>query len=125
MEGTMMNGTEKQINYAMKIRADALNSLEPFSNIFTESNTFYGKNLRAIYSAGRALIESITDAGYMIENGAKIADETKAFAGKWEQHYNYCKQHGKKPHPAKLILKAAPAAAGCKYLTAEMIEEEM
>ena len=126
MEAIKMNAvSEKQRTYAMKVRADALNGLEQFRAIFQDSTSFYGKNMLSIYNAGRGLILEISDAAYMIENAALIAEETKAFAEKWEQHYNYCKQHGKKPHSAQLILKcAAPTATGCRYLTADMLTEQ-
>lgn len=118
--------SDKQRSYAMKVRADALNSLEQFRSLFADSNTFYGKNLSAIYNAGRNLILSYTDAASVLDHAMRIADETKAFASKWEQHFSFCKQHGKKPHSAKFILQYAdPAAINCHYLTAEMIEKEM
>lgn len=116
----------KQYEAAMKVRADLLNSLGQFRDIFAHSTSFYGKNLSAIYNAGYRLILSLTDAAAVLESATAIADETKAFASKWEQHYNFCKQHGKKPHSAKFILKYAdPAAVNCHYITAEMIEKEM
>lgn len=127
MEPIILNAvSEDQSAYAMKVRADALNSLEQFRSIFADSNTFYGKNLSAIYKAGRNLILSYTDAASVLDHVESVADETKAFASKWEQHYNFCKQHGKKPHSAKFILQHSdPAAINCHYLTAEMIEKEM
>lgn len=127
MEPIILNAvSEKQRAYAMKVRADALNSLEQFRSIFHGSTTFYGKNLSAIYNAGRNLILSYTDAASVLDHAESVADETKSFASMWEQHYNFCKQHGKKPHSAKFVLKYAdPAALHCRYLTAEMIEKEM
>ena len=127
MEPIILNAvSENQRAFAMKVRADALNSLQQFSNIFSDSNTFYGKNLSAIYNAGRNLILSYTDAASVLDHAKSVADETKSFASKWQQHYNFCKQHGKKPHSAKFVLKYAdPAAINCHYLTAEMIEKEM
>lgn len=127
MEPIIMNAaSEKQRAYAMNVRADALNNLEQFRSIFADSNTFYGKNLFAIYNAGRNLILSYTDAASVLDHAKSVADETKSFASMWEQHYNFCKQHGKKPHSAKFILQYAnPAALNCHYLTAEMIEKEM
>lgn len=127
MEPIILNAvSDKQRTSAMIARADALNSLEQFRSIFADSNTFYGKNLFSIYNAGRNLILSYTDATAVLDHAMRIADETKAFASKWEQHYNFCKQHGKKPHSAKFILQYAdPAAINCHYLTAGMIEKEM
>ena len=125
METIIMNAvSEKQHESAMMVRTNALNTLEQFCDIFADSSSFYGKNLSAIYNAGRRLILSLTDAAAVLDSATAIADETKAFASKWEQHYNFCKQHGKKPHSAKFILKYAdPAAINCQYLTAEMIEK--
>ena len=127
MEPIIMNAaSDKQRVSAMNVRADALNSLEQFRSIFADSNTFYGKNLFAIYNAGRNLILSYTDAASILDHAASVADETKSFASMWEQHYNFCKQHGKKPHSAKFILKHAdPSALHFRYLTAELIEKEM
>lgn len=127
MEPIILNAvSEKQRAYAMKVRADALNSIGQFRDIFADASSFYGKNLSAIYNAGYRLILSLTDAAAVLESATAIADETKAFASKWEQHYNFCKQHGKKPHSAKFVLKNAdPAAVSCRYITAEMIEKEM
>ena len=117
--------SEKQQTYAMNVRADALNSLEQFRSIFISSTTFFGTNLFSIYNAAKELILSLEDAAAVLDHAAAIANEAKAFAAKWEQHYNYCKQHGKKPYSAQFILaNADPSATGCRYLTADMLSKQ-
>ncbi len=103
--------SEKQLTYAMKVRADALNDLEQFRTIFEGASSFYGQNLLSIYSAGRDLILGLTDASSVIEKAGLIANETKGFAAKWEQHYNFCKQNGRKPCSARFVVEHAPASA--------------
>lgn len=120
-----MTGTEKQIAYAFKLRADAVNQLMPFIQDFKNSSTFYGKNLFSIYNAGKNIIMGFEDAHEAIENSAAVAKEVMEFADKWEGHYNFCKSHGKKPHSALAILKS-PAAASLNlhFLTADSLEKE-
>ena len=68
-----MTGTEKQIAYAFKLRADAVNQLMPFIQAHKNSDSFYGKNLYAIYNAGRNIIMGFEDAHEAIERVAPPA----------------------------------------------------
>lgn len=120
-----MTGTEKQIAAASRVRTEALKRLDEFRAIFADSTSFYGKNMLAIYNAGYNIIMSFEDAGAILSGANDVAQETMAFAAKWEQHYNYCKQHGAKPHSARMIMKyATPSDINCKYLNADAFEQE-
>lgn len=127
MEMIQMNAaSEAQRIYAMKVRADALNSIEQFRAIYLDTTTTLGKNELAIYTAGRNLILSFTDARDVLDKALAIAEEAKAFAAKYQQYYTFNKQHGKKSHPAHIVLQYAPASSPiCRYINAEMIEKEM
>ena len=119
-----MNGvSEKQIAYAMSIRADAANQIESYRSRYMESKSFKGRNLFAIYNAGRELILSYTEAKDVIDNAYNVVKEVLTFANLYERHCIYCEQHGQKKHAAAYCLKhAAPGTANCRYLTPEMIE---
>lgn len=123
-----MTGTEKQIAYAFKLRADAVNQLMPFIQAHKNSDSFYGKNLYAIYNAGRNIIMGFEDAHEAIENSAAVAKEVMEFAHKWKGHYNFRKQHGQKPYSAVAVLKyydAAGASLGLRFLTAAELEKAL
>lgn len=115
----MLNGvSEKQITYAMKVRADALNALEGWREIFADSQSPLGKNLFRLYTAARELIESYTEARDVLDNAQKIVEEAKMLANDYETCYTAVKAKFGKILTAKRMV--ANYTKPLTYITADM-----